>query len=142
MAPDDRNRPREREGDPKMDAANLYREESFTDRRVGSIRRLIPVKSDGSVDAARVEIFVGQAQLLTPMGAIPLNFEIPATTLDDATQKFSAAAQEAVQRTMQELQELRREQASSIVIPEGGAGGLGGLGGVPPGAGGGKIRMP
>jgi hypothetical protein len=138
MASEERNRPREREGDPKMDSANLFREESFTDRRVGSIRRLIPVKTDGSVDTARAEIFLGQAQLLTPMGAIPLNFEIPATTLEDATQKFSAAAQEAVQRTMQELQELRREQASSIVIPEGGAGGLGGM---TPG-GGGKIRMP
>ncbi|HZF16451.1 MAG TPA: hypothetical protein VE046_10950 [Steroidobacteraceae bacterium] len=122
-----------------MDAASLYREESFTDRRVGTIRRLTPVTSDGSVDGARSEVFVGQAQLLTPMGAIPLNFEIPASNLHDATQKFSAAAQEAVQRTMQELQELRREQASSIVIPEGGAGSLGGLGSAP---GGGKIRMP
>jgi hypothetical protein len=140
MSPEDRSRPREREGDPKMDPASLYREESFTDRRVGSIRRLTPVKSDGSVDAARSEVFIGQAQLLTPMGAIPLNFEIPAKSLDEATHKFSAAAQDAVQRTMQELQELRREQASSIVIPETGAAGLGGLGG-PPG-GGGKIRMP
>jgi len=140
MSPEDRSRPRERDGDPKMDPANLYREEAFTDRRVGSIRRLTPVKSDGSVDTARSEVFIGQAQLLTPMGAIPLNFEIAAKSLDEATQKFSAAAQDAVQRTMQELQELRREQASSIVIPETGAGGLGGLGG-PPGAGG-KIRMP
>jgi hypothetical protein len=140
MSPDDRNRPRERDGDPKMDSANLYREESFTDRRVGTIRRLTPVKTDGSADATRPELFVGQAQLLTPMGAIPLNFEIGATSLHEATQKFAAAAQEAVQRTMQELQEMRREQATSIVIPEGGAAGLGGLGGAP--GGGGKIRIP
>lgn len=140
MPPEDRSRPREREGDPKMDSANLFREESFTDRRVGTIRRLTPVKTDGSVDSTRTEVFVGQAQLLTPMGAIPLNFEIPASSLQEATQQFSAAAQEAVQRTMQELQELRREQASSIVIPEGGAGSLGGLGPAP--GGGGKIRMP
>jgi hypothetical protein len=139
MPPEDKNRQRERESDPKMDAANLFREESFTDRRVGTIRRLTPVRTDGAADSARSEIFIGQAQLLTPMGAIPLNFEIPARTLEEATQKFSAAAQEAVQRTMQELQELRREQASSIVIPEGGAAGLGGLGPAP---GGGKIRMP
>lgn len=139
MPPEDKNRPRERESDPKMDTANLFREESFTDRRVGTIRRLTPVKTDGAVDSARSEVFIGQAQLLTPMGAIPLNFEIPARTLEEATQKFSAAAQDAVQRTMQELQELRREQASSIVIPEGGAAGLGGLGPAP---GSGKIRMP
>ena len=123
-----------------MDATNLYREESFTDRRVGSIRRLTPVKTDGSLDGARPEVFVGQAQLLTPMGSIPLNFEISAKSLDEATKMFPAAAQEAVQRTMQELQELRREQASSILIPEGGAAGLGALG--PTAGGGGKIRMP
>ncbi len=137
MSPEDRNRPKDREADPKMDVTNLYREESFTDRRVGTIRRLTPVKTDGSLDTGRTELFAGQAQLLTPMGAIPLNFEIDAKSLDEATQKFSPAAQEAVQRTMQELQEMRREQASSLVIPD--AGGLGGLGA--PG-GGGKIRMP
>ncbi len=120
-----------------MDTTNLYREESFTDRRVGTIRRLTPVKTDGSLDTARPELFVGQAQLLTPMGAIPLNFDIEAQSLDEATQKFSPAAQAAVQRTMQELQDMRREQATSLVIPDGG--GLGGLGGAP---GGGKIRMP
>ena len=40
---------------------------------------------------------------------------------------------------MRDLQELRRQQASSIVVPQGGMGGLGGPGGLP---GGGKIQMP
>ena len=36
-----------------MDATQIYREETFTDRRVGTIRRLTPVTADGAPDAAR-----------------------------------------------------------------------------------------
>ncbi|MGD8325214.1 MAG: hypothetical protein PVF50_12685, partial [Gammaproteobacteria bacterium] len=55
--------------DISMDANALYREESFTDRRVGSIQRLTPVTADGSDDASRSVIYVGQTQLMTPGGA-------------------------------------------------------------------------
>ena len=101
-----------------MDAAQLYREEIFTDRKVGTIRRMTPVAADGGVDAARPVLFVGQAQVMTPMGAVPISFELDAATLEAAVQKFGAAAEQAVQQTMRELQELRREQASSLVIPD------------------------
>ena len=33
-----------------VDRNNLYREESFTDIKVAAIRRLTPVKPDGTVD--------------------------------------------------------------------------------------------
>jgi hypothetical protein len=101
-----------------MDATQLYREETFTDRRVGTIRRLTPVLPDGSPDAARALLFVGQAQVMTPMGAIPISFELDSPTLDGAIAKFGDAAEQAVQQTMREIQELRREQASSLVIPD------------------------
>jgi hypothetical protein len=101
-----------------MDAAQLYREEVFTDRRVGTIRRLTPVTAEGDPDAARPLIFVGQAQVMTPMGAVPISFELDSPTLDGAIAKFGAAAEQAVQQTMRELQEMRREQASSLVIPD------------------------
>lgn len=101
-----------------MDSAQIYREESFTDRKVGTIRRLTPVNAAGVPDAARPVLFVGQAQVMTPMGAVPISFEIEAATLDAAIEKFGAAAEQAVQQTMQELQEMRREQASSLVIPD------------------------
>jgi hypothetical protein len=107
-----------------MDATQLYREETFTDRRVGTIRRLSPVTADGSPDAARAVIFVGQAQVMTPMGAVPISFELDSPTLDGAIAKFGEAAEQAVQQTMQELQEMRREQASSLVIPGVGGGAL------------------
>jgi hypothetical protein len=107
-----------------MDSTQIYREETFTDRRVGTVRRLTPVTADGSPDAARPVIFVGQAQVMTPMGAVPISFELEATTLDTAIAKFGDAADLAVQQTMRELQEMRREQASSLVIPDAAGGAL------------------
>jgi hypothetical protein len=101
-----------------MDATQVYREETFTDRKVGTIRRLTPVSADGEVDAARPLLFVGQAQVMTPMGAVPISFELEAATLNAAIEKFGEAAEQAVQQTMRELQELRREQATSLVIPD------------------------
>jgi len=134
-------RPDDRTGDPKMDPKSLYREEMITDRKVGTIRVLTPIRSDGSNDASRQVAYIGEAQLLTSVGTLPINFEIEAKTLDEAVSRFAEVAKEAVERTMKDLQELRRQAASSIVVPQGGMGGLGGLpgGGMP---GGGKIQIP
>ena len=52
--------------DIKLDANSLYREEILTDRKAGTIRRLIPIKLDGSPDTTRAVLFSGQTQLLTP----------------------------------------------------------------------------
>lgn len=126
-----------------MDADDLYQEELFTDRQVGSIRRLSPIRKDGQPDRSRPVIFVGQAQLLTAMGPLPVSFEIEAKSLEEAIKKFPEAAREGVERTVQEIQDLRRDAASSIVIPEPGAGG-GGMGGGLGGGGlggGGKIQL-
>ena len=122
----------------KMDPANLYREEIFTDRKIGTIRVMTPVKSDSSVDAGRKVIYVGETQLMTPVGALPLAFEIEAASLGQAAQKFAEFAAVAVERAVKELQELRRQQSSSIVIPEGIPPGMGSMGGL----GGGKIKLP
>ena len=107
-----------------MDATQVYREETFTDRKVGTIRRLMPVTADGGVDTTRPVIFVGQAQVMTPMGAVPISFELDADSLNAAIEKFGAAAEQAVHQTMRELQEIRREQASSLVIPDAAGGAL------------------
>jgi hypothetical protein len=110
-----------------MDPSQVYREETFTDRRVGTIRRLTPVDADGRDDSTPV-LYVGQAQVMTPMGAIPITFELEGATLGAAVAKFGEAAEQAVEQTMRELQELRREQASSLVIPDSAAGGMPGPG--------------
>jgi hypothetical protein len=114
----------------KMDPASLYREETFTDRRIGTIRVLTPVKVDGLIDASRRTLYLGEAQILTPGGVLPLAFEIEAGSLADAVEKFAPAAKAAVERTVRELQELRREAASSIIVPDRIPPGLGGPGGA------------
>jgi hypothetical protein len=123
--------------DLKMDPANLYREEIFTDRKIGTIRVMTPVGKDSAADAARKVLYVGETQLMTPVGALPLAFEIEADSLGTAAEKFAEFAAVAVERAVKELQEMRRQQSSSIVIPETMPGGFGGPGGLP-----GKIKLP
>ena len=102
-----------------MDADNLYREEVITDQKVGTIRVMTPITRGGAVDAKRAVQFVGQASLLTPGGTLPLNFDIPAKTLEEAVAGFAAAAQKGIEQAMEEIREYQRQQASSIVIPKG-----------------------
>jgi hypothetical protein len=123
----------------RMDPTSLYREETFTDRRLGVIRVLTPVTKDGLADASRRVVYLGEAQLLTQMGALPLTFEIEAGSLGEATGKFAAGAKVAVERAVKELQEMRREAASPIIIPDRVPPGLGGPGGP---RGSGHIQLP
>lgn len=134
----------ERNVEAQMDCDALYQEEMFTDRRVGAIRRLTPVKSDGSRDEGRPVLFLGQAEIMTNMGAVPINFEIKAGGLRDAVAGFAPAAAVAVEHTVQQIQEMRRQAASQLVVPQGGMPNLGaglGAGGVGRGVGG-KIQLP
>lgn len=133
--------PAARASDAKMDGTSLYREEIYTDRAAGTIRVLVPVTRDGGPDQSRPTLYIGEAQILTNMGPLPISFEIEATSLGAAVQKYGDAAKEGVERAVRELQELRRQASSSIVLP--GAGAAAGLGGgVPPGGLGGKIKLP
>jgi len=121
--------------EPDMNPKDLWLEEIFTDRRVGTIRRMTPVDGNGARDASREVMFVGETQVMSQLGALPINFVLEAKTLEEAARLFGTAAKVAIERTVKELQELRRQQASSIVVPQGGLPPLG------PG-GGGKIQMP
>ncbi|NKC15997.1 MAG: hypothetical protein GKR94_28500 [Gammaproteobacteria bacterium] len=122
--------------DLKVDTDNLYREEVFTDLGAGTIRRLTPVLPDGSADSSRQTAYMGQAQVVSAMGPLPLQFQLEADSLDGAIERFPAAAEQAVKRMLDEIRELQRQQASQIVVP--GAGG-----GLPPGmpGGGGGIKL-
>ncbi len=116
----------------QLDPTGLYREDVFTDRRAGSIRRLVPVTSEGAEDATRHVLYSGQTQLLTPGGVLPLGFEIEAFSLKEALEKFPAGVKIALEQAIDEAREMRREAASRIVVPDG-------AGGPPSG---GKIKFP
>lgn len=114
----------------KFDPTSLYREEVFTDRTAGTIRRLVPVTTAGEPDPSRPTLYSGQTQLLTPGGVLPLGFEMEADSLQGAIDQFPAAVREALEQAIEEAREMRREQSSRIVVPEAGA--------VP---GGGRIKL-
>lgn len=117
--------------DIRIDQDSLYREETYTDRRAGTLRRLVPVLADGSPDAARPTLWLGQTQLMTPGGVLPLGFEIDAPDLASAIAKFPEAVKQALEDAIEEAQQMRRESASRIVVPD--------AGGMPSS---GKIKFP
>ena len=88
---------------------------------------MTPVTAEGEPDNSRKIQFIGSTQIMTPGGALPLTFEIESETLQGAVDGFGDAAKLAVERTMDDLKERQRQQASSIVVP---------------GREGGKIQLP
>ncbi|NNM01133.1 MAG: hypothetical protein HKO62_10315 [Gammaproteobacteria bacterium] len=117
----------------RVDTDNLYREDTVTDLRAASIRRMIPITIDGSDDPSREIRYVGDTTLMTQMGPLPVQFLIEAASLAEACEKFPAGVREAVERLNERAKEMAREEASRIVVPSGmppeAAGGM--PGGVP-----------
>lgn len=104
--------------DIKMDEANLYREEVFTDGRVGAIRRLTPIKADGSADKGRDILFMGNTQLISPAGQpVPIQCPIEASTLAEAVSGFTGAVNLALEKIMRDAMERQGKQESSIITP-------------------------
>ena len=118
--------------DIQVDANALYRDELFTDRKAGTIRRLTPVTAEGHADAARAVLYSGQTQLLTPGGVLPLSFDIEAHSLGEAVQRFPGAVHAALEQAIEEAREYRREASSRIVVPDVAGGAI---------PGGGKIKL-
>jgi hypothetical protein len=104
--------------DIKINPNNLYKEESFTDLTFATIRRLTPVKIDGSIDENREAIFTGMTQLMSPNGPIPVQSIIDgAKNLSEAAAKLPEAIEKAVQAMIAEAKEMQRQESSRIVIP-------------------------
>lgn len=101
----------------KIDRNGLFREETFTDMRAGSIRRLTPVTADGQPDASRPVLFIGQTQIMSQLGLLPVQCEIQAANLSEALDRFPAAVNRAINEMVEEARELRRQEAGRIVAP-------------------------
>jgi hypothetical protein len=104
----------------KINLQNLYLEEAFTDLQVANIRRLIPVKPNGEIDKTRTVLFVGQTQLVTPHGPVPISFPIEAKNLQLAIEKFPEAMDQFVEKIMEEAKEMQRQEQSRIIVPDSG----------------------
>ena len=103
--------------DFSVERTNLYREENFTDLRIASIRRLTPVKPDGSPDKTRKTLFVGHTNLITPNGPLPIQNVIQAKELQQAIKKFPEAMQTAMERLIEEAKKHKQKEESRIIVP-------------------------
>ena len=102
----------------KIDRGNLFKEETFTDLKIGMIKRMTPVKSDGSVDKTRKSVFVGQTSLMTPGGPLPLQAVIQAKDLQQAIKKFPEAMKGAMERLAAEAKKYQEQEKSRVAKPE------------------------
>jgi len=126
--------------DIQVDTANLYREEIYTDLKVASIRKMVPIRPDGSEDTSREPLYTGQTTLMSAAGPVPVQCPLDATNLEEAAACFPEAVKEAVERMVEEAREIQRREASRIVTPgEMPIPGLRGPGGGGGGGGGGII---
>jgi hypothetical protein len=104
--------------DFQVDRGNLYHEESFTDLKAGTIKRLTPVRPDGSADKSRKTIFVGHTNILTPQGPFPIQGVIQAKELQQAIKKFPEAMEAAMNRLVEEVKKYQEREDSRIQKPE------------------------
>jgi hypothetical protein len=108
-----------------VDMNNLYREESITDLKVASIRRMIPVTADGEADPSRSPIFIGHTQIITPQGPLPLQARLMANNLKEAMDAFPAAMEKEMAQMVEQIRRMQAEEQkrqtergdSRIIVP-------------------------
>jgi len=103
--------------DLALDQKNLYREESFTDMKRGTVRMLMPVHPDGRTDESRMPLFVASTTLMSPKGPLPIQCPVQAKTLSEAVEKFPDALATAVENMFEQAKRAQREESSRIIIP-------------------------
>jgi hypothetical protein len=100
-----------------VDKTNLYKEEGYTDLKVASIRRLVPVDADGNEDPSRAAIYVGTTQLMTPQGPLPIQGALPANNFKEAMEVFPEAMRKATEQMIAEAQKMKDKEDSRIIVP-------------------------
>ncbi len=107
--------------DFKVDEKNLYREEAYTDMKVASIRKLVPVHSDGTEDESRTPTFIGATQLMSQKGPLPVQAILPANNLQEAIAAFPDGMQKAMEELIQQMQRMQAAEKtkndSRIIVP-------------------------
>jgi hypothetical protein len=101
----------------RINQNNLYREEIFSDLTVGTIHQMTPVKPNAELDKKRTVIFIGNTQLITQQGPLPVRFPIEAKNLQQAIDKFPESLESFVKKMVEEAKELQRKEESRIIVP-------------------------
>lgn len=103
----------------KVNLQNLYKEEMYTDMRTAALRQLTPVKPNGEIDKTRKFVFVGQTNIMSPQGPLPVQFPIDAKNLQEAAEKFPEVMDQFLAKLAEEIKEAQRQEQSRIIVPEG-----------------------
>lgn len=110
--------------DFQVDKDKLYREETITDLKTATIRKLLPIKPDGSEDPGRTTIFIGSTQLGTPQGPVPLQARLEADSFEEAMNVFPKAMEaetkiviENFKRLQEQQKKARQAKQSRIITP-------------------------
>jgi hypothetical protein len=111
---DEQNQPTEL----KIDRSNLFKEETYTDLKVGIVKCMTPVKADGTVDKTRKSVFVGQTSLMTPNGPLPIQGIIQAKELQQAIKKFPETMQASMERLAEEARKYQEQENANIEKPD------------------------
>ncbi len=101
----------------RINQNSLYREEVFTDMTIGSLHQMTPIKINGEIDKQRKIMFIGQTQLITKQGPLPIRFPIDARNLQQAVDKFPESMELFVNRMIAEAKEIQRQEESRIILP-------------------------
>ena len=99
----------------KLDRSNLYQEETFTDLKVGTVKRFTPIKPDGTPDKSRKTVFAGQTSIYTPHGPLPIQNVIQAKELAQAFKRFPEAMQASMNRLVEEANKLKDQKQSPLI---------------------------
>ena len=105
----------------KVDEKNLYKEEGYTDMKVASIRKLVPVSPDGTEDKSRASLFIGATQLMSQKGPLPIQAILSANNLQEAIAAFPESMHKAMEELMQQMQKMQAQEKtkneSRIIVP-------------------------
>ena len=93
-----------------MKKDNLYREEIITDMNIGSIRKLVPIKIDGSQDTGRTVLFFGHTQLVSPQGPVPLQAPLAANNFQEALDVFPQTLRKSFNDMIANIQKMQKEE--------------------------------
>ena len=97
-----------------FDKNALYQKEIFTDGVSGEITMLTPVLPGGGRDVKRPTRWFSSVMLMMNGQQMAVNFEIMASGIEDACDKYTASATEAANKAMAQIVENQRK----ILIPQ------------------------
>jgi len=107
---------------PLSETIQLFKHESFTDGNLVYIDVMTPIKLSGtgkvSIDKERKKTFIGKTQVDFSGKVGPYTFMIEdSNNVKEAIDKFDDALEAALDRTREQVENMRKEQESKVIVP-------------------------